>query len=621
MRRSRSFKEYIKDNLDNQIWKGIEEFLNSVDPSVLDLHLSKILNVGEMELYETELQFVDVSDLPGSAIAFDVIIDATLIVHDEDRYHNDESEASHQWFMIRCRGSLDCRLRDLDIYDVLVYNGRNRQRRPMSNALVPIIYKDNLEKEAEAFLQKYYKEALLQPMWINPSELARRMKLTVIRHRISKDMDVFGQIYFREMDAKLYDGEKGEETVRHVMPGTIVVDPLVVFQRNLGAYNNTVVHECVHWDFHKKAFALEQLYNVAASQIKCKVVGGIEGPNNDDTKWMEWQANALAPRIQMPLTMFKQKASELIRKYRDELDVFELCELMPFVIEELSTFFVVSRTAAKLRMIDAGYEEAAGTFIYIDGHYIKPYAYKKGAIKYNQTYSIPAQDAAIQSITNPKLRDACHYIYIDSHFVLNHPRYVISDEKGETQMTPYAQYHMDECCLAFDLSVRSEVEERYHRECFLNRDKGSPVDFDIVYTGENGELDAESRKKLIHDTVIEEANVLRSLSNDYTEAWRALLKWRGISQAELSRRTGISEKTIGHIINGDTAGTLNNVVLMCLAAHLPWDMSDYLIQRSGHKLRLNNDDHNWYRFVLMRMYPKTIKEIQTFLQEQGASTL
>ena len=64
----------------------------------------------------------------------------------------------------------------------------------MSNALVPIIYKDNLEKEAEAFLRKYYKEALLQPMWVDPSELAKRMKLTVIRHRISKDMNVFGQI-------------------------------------------------------------------------------------------------------------------------------------------------------------------------------------------------------------------------------------------------------------------------------------------------------------------------------------------------------------------------------------------------------------------------------------------
>ena len=38
----------------------------------------------------------------------------------------------------------------------------------MSNALVSIIYKDDLEKEAEAFLRKYYKEDLLQLMWIDP---------------------------------------------------------------------------------------------------------------------------------------------------------------------------------------------------------------------------------------------------------------------------------------------------------------------------------------------------------------------------------------------------------------------------------------------------------------------
>jgi hypothetical protein len=72
----------------------------------------------------------------------------------------------------------------------------------------------------------------------------------------------------------------------------------------------------------------------------------------------------------MPLAMFKKQASSTIRKYRDKLGVFELCEVMPYVIEDLATFFMVSRTAAKLRMIDAGYEEAAGAFIYIDGHYV-----------------------------------------------------------------------------------------------------------------------------------------------------------------------------------------------------------------------------------------------------------
>mgnify|MGYP005776008749 CR=1 FL=1 len=67
----------------------------------------------------------------------------------------------------------------------------------MSNALVSIIYKDDLEKEAEAFLRKYYKEDLLQLMWIDPIELARRMQLTVLRHHISEDMTVFGQIYLK----------------------------------------------------------------------------------------------------------------------------------------------------------------------------------------------------------------------------------------------------------------------------------------------------------------------------------------------------------------------------------------------------------------------------------------
>lgn len=621
MAQSRSFKEYVKNNLDNQMWKAIEDYLSSADSSTLDLRLNRVRNVGEIELYDTELQFVDVSDLPGSAIEFDVVMDATLIVHDEDRYHNDESEAKHQWFMIRCRGSLDCGLSDLEIYDVHVYDRRNRQQRPLSNALVPIIYKEDLEKEAEAFLRKYYKEALLQPMWIDPTELARRMQLTVLRHRISEDMAVFGQIYFCETDAKLYDDDKGCETKEHVFPGTIVVDPSVAFQRNLGAYNNTIVHECVHWALHKKAFALEQLFNAEASQIKCKVVGGVEGQEKDDTKWMEWQANALAPRIQMPLAMFKRQAASTIKKYRDQLGVFELCELMPFVIEDLATFFMVSRTAAKLRMIDAGYEEAMGSFIYIDGHYVKPHAFKKGSIKPNQTYSLPAQDAAIQSIINPALKDTDKYVYIDSHFVLNHPRYVYQNADGETLMTDYARYHVDECCLAFELSIAGKVEERYHRECFLNRDKGSPIDFNIVYTGENKELDDERRKKLLHDTVMEEAKVLDGLSNNYTKAWKELLKWRGISQAELSRRTMITEKTIGNIINGDTVGTLNNVVLMCLAANLPWDMSDYIIKRSGHQLLLNNDDHNWYRFVLKHMYPKSIPEIQAFLQDQGASPL
>ena len=56
MRQSRSFKEYVENNLDNQMWRAIEDFLTSVDPSVLDLRLNRVRNVGEIELYDTDLQ-------------------------------------------------------------------------------------------------------------------------------------------------------------------------------------------------------------------------------------------------------------------------------------------------------------------------------------------------------------------------------------------------------------------------------------------------------------------------------------------------------------------------------------------------------------------------------------
>lgn len=626
MRESRSFKEYVKNNLDNQLWKALEDHINSVEPSALDLRLYRINDdsIGEIEIYETDIKYVDISDLPGSRIEFDVVLDVTLIVYDADIYHNDESESTHQWFVLHCEGDLDRKLEDLEISDdICVYNSRNRQQRPMSNALVPIIHKENLEKEAENFLKEFYPEALRDPTWVDPAKLAQRMNLTVIRHSISEDMSVFGQIYFRKTEAKLYDEDTGTEIIRPVEPGTIIVDPNVAFQRNLGAFNNTIVHECVHWRLHKKAFALEQLFNEDASQIKCKVVGGIEGKGSEDTRWMEWQANALAPRIQMPLIPFKKKAFELIKKYRDELGTFELCEIIPFVIQDLSVFFMVSRMAAKLRMIDAGYEEAAGAFIYIDGRYVKPHAYKSGALKPNQTYSIPAQDAAIQSAVNKELdQKAKKYLYIDSHFVLNHPRYVYEDEDGSVKMTDYARYHVDECCLAFDLSIRGGgVEEKYHRECFLNRDKEAPYEFDYLYTGEYGELDNEKRNQLLKEAVLDEARVLESLDNNYCNCWKKLLKWKGVSQAELSRRTGITEKTIGNIINGDTIGTLNNVVLMCLGAHLPWDMSEYLISKSGHSLLLRDNNHVWYRFVLQHMYTSPIEDIQEFLQKQGAAPL
>ena len=100
------------------------------------------------------------------------------------------------------------------------------------------------------------------------------MGLTIRTQRIKQDASVFGQIYFVDTDVELFDANLGENRKVHIDGGTILVDPRNFLLRNLGSVNNTTIHECVHWDKHRKVFELEKLFNADASCISCEVVGG-----------------------------------------------------------------------------------------------------------------------------------------------------------------------------------------------------------------------------------------------------------------------------------------------------------------------------------------------------------
>ena len=402
MPRERSFKDYVADRFYNELYDGIQEFIKE-NPHNLDLNLYRVQDIDEIELTDIRVVFVDVHDQPGTGISFDIAVDADIETIEEDKYCNEDEEAS-QWFMVRCSGDFACSLDDFQIHSISVYSGKIPQPKPMSDALVPIIRKDDLKKVAIDFLKRNYPKALLQPMAVAPKDLAERMGSKVELKHIAKDCSAFGQIFFQDAEAEFYDKKTDKAYAEKVSAKTIFVDPDTYFLYNLGKVNNTIVHECVHWDQHRKAFELERLYNQDASRIKCRVEGGVEGNSRTATEWMEWQANALAPCIQMPLTMFKTQASKTIKKYRDMMGKYDIIDVIEPVIDDLAIFFGVSRLAAKIQMVDAGYEEARGAFIYVDGRYVTPHRYKKGSITEDETFSIGAEDAAIQSVTNPALK-------------------------------------------------------------------------------------------------------------------------------------------------------------------------------------------------------------------------
>lgn len=626
MAQSRSFKEYITNRFYNELYDAVSSFL---EQNHRDLGVSSRLvrTIDRAEISDINVKCVFVDDLPGMKIAFDVLLEAEFEISETDR-HTDRYDEKTQWFKVSCTGDLSRNLDDFSISAIEEYNSKNKQQNPMSDSLVPLIKSEQLEEVAKDFLERYYQEALYKPMAIDPDILAKRMGLSIQLKHITSDFSAFGQVFFTDCGTKYYDKENSELKSIQVKGGTIFVDPDAYFLRNLGSVNNTIIHECVHWDKHRKAFELERLYNENATQIKCQVVGGIkDNKTRLATDWMEWQANALAPRIQMPFTQAKIKAGELIREYLRRFPGSELIDIMEAVIDELALFFRVSRFAAKIRMVDLGFEEAIGTFTYIDGRYVKPHSFKAGTLKRNQTFSISERDAIVESALTPSLREKIqsgNYLFVDSHFCINDAKYIAYDEHGQAFLTDYARRHIDECCLVFDLTIQRSANsygKDFYTECVLYRDATSDIIFEAHYSDSkiNNDVDAQAKAILAYNKEL--AEVMQNLPGGFSGALKYLMKWKDKTVEALSGDCCLDPKTIQRMRNNEAYDTtIETIVAICIALQLPPAVSDVLINRSAYSLGVS-EKHLTYRFLLNSCYTKTIYECNSMLQRLGFDPL
>ncbi|WP_423363035.1 ImmA/IrrE family metallo-endopeptidase [Mycoplasma sp. P36-A1] len=275
------------------------------------------------------------------------------------------------------------------------------------------------------------------------------MGLTVIYKEIIDDCSIFDQIFFQVTEV---DGKE-------VKAGTMFVDSRVAEIRNIEALNNTVIHECVHWHKHRLAFELVRLYEPELSNIVATVeeFDGIKSSHLMAIDWMEWHARALAPKILLPNKMFKQHVDFIQREYnlRNNGKQKSYEEL----IDQLSTSFEVSKLAAKIRLVECGFEQAIVAYNWIDGHYVQAHTWKTETLNPKQTFTTDTLNAALQSVIDPELREKLNsgkYIYIDSHFVLNTPKYVEIEIFGDIVLTEYALRNMHECALVFDVALKNK---------------------------------------------------------------------------------------------------------------------------------------------------------------------
>lgn len=618
MARSRSFKEYVARRYDNEIFNSIATYLID-NKDRLDLNLHNVEYIDWIELQDTTVKHVPVNDLPGSEIEFDILVEAYFTVRQNSNRYGEKEEDATMWFKFSCKGDLEKNLDDVVVSDPEVFISKSYHGNPLDDSLVPFIYKKDYDSTASEFLKAAgFDAALTAPMHIDPIKVAEAFGLEIKRVRLSKDHSIFGRLYFCDDVVTYYKKGEDEPSRGKVKGKTILIDPFANYLKNLGQLDNTIIHECFHWFKHRKAYELERLYNEHATSIGCMVVGGVEGDTRESTQWMERQANSITPRIQIPTQSLKAHAANLISKYKKQ--GYDYLDMLEPIIDEVALFYNVSRTAAKIRLIEAGFHEAAGTFNYVDGHYVRAHSWKKDAIAANQTFTIPEVDAAIQSFTDIRdLVSSGKYEYVESHFILRSPKYITEDINGRHIMTEYARRHMDECALVFDLSLLNPEAygESYHTECFLNKDEHSPFQFGYKYCGENP-LTPEKEEEALEQYLMKAQQIADGFTNDFSFCMKESKKLLGLSYNDIADRVNLDERQVRRVFSGES-GSLETIVAIIFAMELPPQLSLPLMERSPHRLMPGKDEHNWIRIAFMTMWGKSIDEVREKLLEHGVT--
>jgi len=551
--------------------------------------------------------------------------DITISGKGKRDYDNDNISC---WFSVSFTGLLQHGLSKVIITDVSDYTKeRFNAEDALTRHLVPYMYARDLDVHAESFLKKYCPRALEKPMPLPINEILMAMGLTLYKAPLPDG--IFGRTYFASADVEVYN--RTHDVVKEkIEGGTILVDPDVSFMRNIGSQNNTIIHECVHWDKHHKFFELQQILNPEYSSISCEVIEDYKKKPNDLTNeldWMEWQANSLAPKILMPAKTTRSKLTLILDSLSRAFPNTRNGELMQLAIDELADFFQVSTTAAKIRAIELGFEQAVGVFNFVDGRKYPPYSFANGSLKKGQTFTIDRNNAIIAAATNPvlsKLVQTGCFIHAGGMFVIKDPKYVNLIEDEEATLTEYALEHADECCFVFDRSIRisNKYDDSFYRFCFLCRDVDSKSFVEATFNPSEGRNEDVQKRACEMKRIAAESSRIADIFTEVPPTfWGALdyhINRRGYTNEKMEERTGISSRMIqDYRSKRDAKPTLQSVLALCIGLNLQPTFSYDLISKAGYNIKVPTEEYLIYQYLIDNHHMENIRMWNEKLQDAG----
>ena len=486
----------------------------------------------------------------------------------------------------------------------------------LSDYMIPILRKDEIEEGAEELLRAFCPNAATDRREHDPFVLAKRMGLNVERLPLYGRPHTLSMLFFcpetvmvQEFPATSKDDPPSPYPV--TLPGNTILINTRAVHRDFCQLE--IYHECIHYDWHFMFYRLQHMHNndVSALRTRRAVVTDSRGSRNP-LRWLEWQANRGSFGLMMPLSMMR----DLVREGEASLDGSDLHwgKRYDRIARGIARDHDLPKFRVRARLIQMGHIEAKGALNYVDGAYIEPFAFERSRGNGNYTFVLSRRELFDEYCSNPdfrKLLDSGRYVFADGHVCLNDERYVRAAANG-LRLTAWANAHVDQCCLRF-VSVYEPCGFSDYRFSCLNSDEEYNRHY-IAFAEEDDALSA--REKLEHMT-----RVLDALPDAFPQALSFLMEQTGVTEEALEERSGISVSTISRLRRKERANySLDQVVALCVALRLPPWLSGELLARAGLMLR-RTKQHRAYRLILDCMFMDSLDTVQNFLKASGCEPL
>ena len=486
--------------------------------------------------------------------------------------------------------------------------------------LVPILRRDEIEAGAERLWERYLPGK--KPEERNARMLAGAMKLQVRELRLYGQNRTRAVLFFQDGTVQVQDEPDPEDDVLpsprpvQVAAGTIVLNG-AAGSREKGEPG--ILHECVHYEWHLLFYRLQKAVSSSRLEFRTKKIQSSAARRPaDPLRWMEQQADLGAVALLLPLSLMRTRAWRLYQEACASPARNGYFNHPGFrwerVIRTVSDEYNVSRTTVRRRLVMLGHPAAKGAVNYVDGRYITPFAFMK---EYSgeglDTLVISRKEMAglyHRSRCFRELLETGSFLWADGHVCLNGPEYLRRTEKG-LALTPWANAHVDACCLRFGL-IRLKERETVLVFGSLN----SSREYNRYY---NSYLDR--RMSLTAAQLTEKRNrLMQALPNDYPDALRYLMENADggpVTVERLAELAHVSPRTVKtYRARNFSACNPDVAVAICLALHLPPWLSRILLNKACILVQ-NYGPRGYYGEILDCCFMDTIPEIQDYLKNAG----